>query len=242
MHKFRSLAFNETVAFINSSPQRRLVVIGLLAASVSACTTYEMEWPESPIAYCSQSPDSSQAFSQTHGEFEAISVPNWTEVYALKEMQGRRVVLISNQLTIDYARLDRFYDSFLWFKSLAGSKMVVSLSASGRSEEIIRAEQEILRRYPEAQFVRPWMAQVRLVPISPWIVRRKVILPCQGFPMKDVPMEFLLNREETLRLDDLPKREIVLNGTLSFVDLISGQFFHQSFSLRKFDLQDRPAP
>lgn len=236
MHYEPPKSLQVLLALVDAFRTLRVLAVGVFAMSIISCTTYQVQAPQSAIEYCAQSPEFAGNSRPASDEFEAIPIENWKEVFAAKEKHGQRVLIFSNKMLKRDIEYNKFFSKFLWFRTLAGSKILVVLSSGVESASVLAAEKEIERKYPEAKFVRPWMAEVRLVPVSPWIVRRQVVLPCQGFPMGDVPMEFLLDREETLILDALPNDALVLIGTLSFLDMISGHFFHQSFSVRKVNL------
>lgn len=225
--------------FLRCKRSTSIAFILILTQLLISCTTYEISPFDLPDKYCDQHLSESVGPTPIGAEFEVIPLEDWQSVFAIKELGGKRVIAFDNELTLLSADRRKFYNEFLFFKWVAGSTVVIVFDLNSETDAVKNAKKDITIKYPEAEFIRLWMRDVRVLPVSPWLVRRNVITPCKGMPMKLLPIQFVLNREETLSFEGLEDKSFVLGGTVSFYDVTSEHYFNKTFSIRKSSIAVR---
>ena len=170
-------------------------------------------------------------------DFEEIAFPLESPGRAWRNRNGKEVLLVRNQVPLSRAVWVKQYSKILFWKKLRGSQVNIVFDLNQSDPALTKMVGEIMRRYPDSVIQKPWMLDVRIVPLSPWLINTSTVLPCRGLLTSELPIAFVLDRKQTQQLDRLDSSAFILSGTLSYFEGVTRRYITPSFSARKSELQ-----
>ena len=168
--------------------------------------------------------------------YETIPVTNYHAVFVLKELNTNRYIVFANRLIPLQSTWKKRYKQVPFFKRLTCSDIFLLLSADYDDKLQLETETEIKRKDPSAEFLKPWMTNVVITLVSPWLEGAKTVYADKGQALGDVPVSWHLDRKITKALENFVKDELILAGTISFRLKDTELDFNQSFAIRMSDL------
>lgn len=176
-------------------------------------------------------------------DFEAVTLSNFQDAYALRQKGTHKYIVFPNKLKIENVRWVKHYRRRLFWKRLSGSNLLIVLRADYEGPAVKAACEEIKSKDPSAEFQRPWMTNVGLIVLIPWLDNQQpTTRPDKGFPLGTVPVGWALSSRATRTLESFTGNELVIGGTVGFTENESRNDFNLSFSINASDLAGGISP
>jgi hypothetical protein len=171
------------------------------------------------------------------GVYTPIGHPYQGAYFVSVDQEERQAIVVANKFGAGDVVVHRKYEQFLWFSRLSGAKMRVLLEANYPLDSFNELQRYLQENHGIETINKAWMAETRLLPVSPWISDRAFVEPCLGHYLDTVSFEFLLDASEVREIEKLDEGFLVLSGTVFYFEKGVKSYFHSSFTVRKQNIQ-----